>query len=279
LLAQEAMNNAHTSVYPLDASSLEGGAIDAGIENRNVELSPVAGATPRNMQPGRITAAMQQDLHPIQGVMREVAEATGGRALRRAGDLAAELNGVVEDGRAAYQLSFTPDVPADNQYHRLTVKLAARRDVTLRYRTGYLYERPAATLKERFREAVWQPNDASEIALSANLSATGKGSTLKFNIAVADLDLAQQGDLWTDKLDIFLVERNDAGMQAKVTGQTLGLRLKPATYHKLLREGIAFDQFVEAAPDAGSVRMVVVDENSGRMGSVTVPAAALKSKQ
>jgi VWFA-related protein len=195
LLAQEAMNNAHTSVYPLDASALEGGGIDASIKNRNVELLPVAGATPRNMQPGRITAAMQQDMHPIQGPMREVAEATGGRALGRAGDLAAELSGVVEDGRAAYQLSFTPDVPADNHYHLLTVKLAARRDVTLRYRTGYLYDRAADTLKERFREAVWQPADASEIALSANLAAAEKGTTLKLNIAVADLDLAQQGEL------------------------------------------------------------------------------------
>lgn len=278
LLAQEAMNNAHTSVYPLDASALEGGAIDASIKNRNVELSPVAGATPRNMQPGRITAAMQQDMHPIQGPMREVAEATGGRALGRAGDLAAELKGVVEDGRAAYQISFTPDVPADNQYHRLTVKLATRRDVTLRYRTGYLYDRAADTLKERFREAVWQPADASEIALSANLAAAEKGSTLKLNIAVSDLDLAQQGELSTDKLDIFLIERNDAGMQAKVTGQTLSLRLKPATYQKLLREGIAFDQFVQTAPDVGSVRIVVVDENSGRMGSVTIPAAALGAK-
>ncbi|MDR3726530.1 MAG: VWA domain-containing protein [Terracidiphilus sp.] len=279
LLAQEAMNNAHASVYPLDASALEGGAIGASIKNRNVELSPAAGTTPRNMQPGRITAAMQQDMHPIQGPMREVAEATGGRALRRAGDLAAELNGVVEDGRAAYQLSFTPDVPADNHYHRLTVKLTARRDVTLRYRTGYLYDRAADTLKERFREAVWQPADASEIALSANLAAAEKGSALKLNIAVPDLDLAQQGELWTDKLDIFLVERNDARMQAKVTGKTLGLRLKPATYQKLLREGIAFEQTVQTAPDAGSVRIVVVDENSGRMGSVTVPATALKSKQ
>jgi VWFA-related protein len=278
LLAQEAMNNAHTSVYPLDASALEGGGIDASIKNRNVELSPVAGATPRNMQPGRITAAMQQDLHPIQGPMREVAEATGGRALGRAGDLAAELSGVVEDGRAAYQLSFTPDVPADNHYHRLTVKLAARRDVTLRYRTGYLYDRAADTLKERFREAVWQPADASEIALSANLAAAEKGSTLRLNIAVADLDLAEQGELWTDKLDIFLIERNDAAMQAKITGQTLSLRLKPVTYQKLLREGIAFDQPVQTAPEVGSVRIVVVDENSGLMGSVTIPATALGAK-
>jgi VWFA-related protein len=278
LQAQEAMNEAHTSVYPLDASSLEGGGIEAGIKNRNVEVSPVSGSTPRNMQPGRATAAMQQDLHAIQGPMREVAEATGGRALRRAGDLAAELNGVVEDGQATYQLSFTPDVPADDHYHRLTVKLAAPRDLTLRYRTGYLYQREAGTLKERFHEAVWQPEDASEIALSADLAAASKGATLKLNIPANDLALAQQDDLWTDKLDVFLVERNDASQQAKVTGQTLGLRLKPATCQKMLREGIPFDQLVEATPQSGSVRIIVVDENSGRMGSVTVPAAAFAAK-
>ena len=56
------------------------------------------------------------------------------------------------------------------------------------------------------------------------------------------------------------------------------MRLKPATYAKLLQDGIPFDQYIEKRPDAGSVRIVVVDENSGRMGSVTVPAAALRGK-
>jgi hypothetical protein len=54
--------------------------------------------------------------------------------------------------------------------------------------------------------------------------------------------------------------------------------LKPATYAKLLQEGIPFDQYIEKKPDAGSMRIIVVDENSGRMGSVTIPAAALRGK-
>ena len=287
LQAQEAMNEAHTSVYPLDASSLEAGGIGADIGTRNVlavgrsdrdKATASLGDAAPGMKPGRATAAMQQDLHSIQGPMREVAEATGGRALRRAGDLAAELDGVVEDGLATYQLSFTPDVPADDKYHRLTVKFVTPRELTLRYRTGYLYPRDAATLKERFHEAVWQPVDVSEIALSADLAAASKGATLKLNIPANDLALAQQGELWTDRLDVFLVERDDAGQHAKVTGQTLGLRLKPATYQEMLRDGIPFDQTVDSTLQSGSVRIIVVDENSGRMGSVTVPAAALAAK-
>ena len=34
------MNNAHVSVYPLDASRLEANVINADIGNRNVELTP-----------------------------------------------------------------------------------------------------------------------------------------------------------------------------------------------------------------------------------------------
>jgi hypothetical protein len=63
-----------------------------------------------------------------------------------------------------------------------------------------------------------------------------------------------------------------------VTGRTLNLRLKPETYQKLLREGIPYEQIVGTARATGAVRIVVVDENSGRMGTITIPAAELVAK-
>jgi hypothetical protein len=54
------------------------------------------------------------------------------------------------------------------------------------------------------------------------------------------------------------------------------LRLAPATYQKALRDGIPFNQLIKDDTNFNSVRVVVVDENSGRMGSVTVPATALR---
>ena len=282
LRAQEAMNDAHVSVYPLDASQLETQAIDPSLKNHNIQLAPgVLGPPPPQgggPQAGRITAEMQQDLHPIQAAIQEMAHATGGRAIPRGGDMAAALNGVVEDGRASYLLSFTPDVPADDQYHLLTVKLPARRGITLRYRTGYQYAREPSTLKDRLRQAIWQSFDVTEIAVSAQAVPASTGTMLKLNIATNDLALKEQGERWMDKLDIFLVQRDDEGLHARVTGQTLGLALKPVTYQRALGEGIPFDQLVAKREDAGTVRIVVVDENSGRMGSVTVPATVLKEK-
>jgi VWFA-related protein len=280
---REALNEARVSIYPLDASQLEAGVITADLQNRLVQVKLPSPADPPPPPPnptGRYAAEMHQDTHAIQGTFRDLAEATGGRALRRAGDIAAELNGIAADGRAAYLISFTPDGPADDEYHLITVKLATRHDLTLRYRTGYMYDKEPATLKQRFQRAVWQPRDMNEIALTAVASGSAQARVLKVGVAATDLDMAQTGDphtgeFWTDRLDIFLIERDDDTLHAKVTGRTLGLRLHPETYQKVLREGIPFGQPLPSKPGAGSLRVIVVDENSGRMGSVTLPAYAL----
>lgn len=281
LLARESLNEAHVSLYPVDVSQLEAGVITADLEHRLVEAKMPSIADPPAPPPnptGRYAAEMHQDTRPIQGAFRDLAAATGGRALRRSGDIAGELNGIAADGRAAYLLSFTPDGPADGQYHLITLKLANRRDITLRYRTGYQYEKEPATLKERFQRAIWQPRDLNEIGLSATLTAAPKPATLKLTIAATDLGLADRAGLWSDKLDIFVVQKDDAGLHAQVNGQTLGLRLKPATYQRLLRDGVPFEVRVETHQGTGSVRIVVVDENAGRIGSVTIPAADLGAK-
>jgi VWFA-related protein len=92
---------------------------------------------------------MQQNTHAIQGAFRDLADATGGRAFRRSGAIANELHAVVDDGRSAYMLSFIPDLPADDSYHHLTVKLAGRSDAQLHYRTGYQYDKGSVAAKER----------------------------------------------------------------------------------------------------------------------------------
>jgi VWFA-related protein len=293
---QEAMNEAHAAVYPFDVSQLEGGGIGADLQHSNVQLDEAAqenaataasaggpgssggaAASSRDTGTGRISAQMSQDLHPIQGPVREVAAATGGRTIRRAGDLAAALNGVVDDSRGRYQLSFSPQGEADGSYHTITVKLTGRRGVSIRYRTGYLFAKEPATLKDRFQQAVWQPTDTTEIGVKATVAPSGAASLIKVSIAASDLGMEQGGGRWMDKLDIFFIQRDDGGIRAQLDGQSLGLRLKSGTYKNVLAAGIPFEREVEIRPGMASIRVLVVDENSGRMGSVTIPSSTLRA--
>ncbi len=304
LRTQEAMNNAHVSVYPLDASFLEGGAVTADFGTRNVELTPTfqrplayerlqegpEAGSGQDMNPyiqnrnfgsgGRLMAQMEQDMHPIQGVFREVADATGGRTFGRSNNMLGQLNSVAAEGNATYLLGFTPRAAADGKYHLLTVKVAGRKDITLRYRTGYKYDQEATSLKDRFQEAMWQPVDASEIGVSTRPVVDAGGKALRVTVNGADLDLARHdavpNPVWTGKLDIFLVQRDEAGQHARVTGQTVGLRLKPGTYQHAMNEGLTFDERIDAKLAGGSLRVVVVDVQSGRLGSVTVPSTAFQ---
>jgi VWFA-related protein len=305
LRAQEAMNKAHVSVYPLDASRLEANVVAADIGRRNVVLTPTYQLPPPveqeiegpemqagqdvdlrggernfgNVGAGHLNAQMQQDLHPVQGVFREVADATGGRVFRRSNNIIGELNSVMDDGHATYLLGFSPSTQADGQYHVLTVKLAGRKDVMLRFRSGYQYDKEPTTLKERFAQSVWDPVDASEIAVSTKIVTDASGSALRVTVAGSDLSLTQQNAIYAGKLDIFLVRRDQETLHAKVTGLTIGLRLKEATYQRALKEGLTFDERLDGKQDNGSLRVVVIDVNTGHMGSVTVPTAALLAQR
>jgi VWFA-related protein len=282
LAAQEALNDSHVSLYPLDASQLETMAVNSSLENMNITVASGAMQAPTPQggadKTGRLSAEMNQDQHPVRPAIQEMAAATGGRAFRRSSDMAAELNGVIADGHATYLLSFTPDTPADDQYHLVTVKIAGQKGVTLRYRTGYLYTKDPTTLKDRLRQAISQPLDVNEISVSARPVETPLGATLKLNMATNDLALKQQAERWTGKLDIFLVQREDSSTHARVSGQTIALNLLPATYQKAQSSGVPFDQLVEREQKTGLIRIVVVDEGSGRIGSVTVPAIAMQGK-
>ncbi len=125
------------------------------------------------------------------------------------------------------------------------------------------------------KDAALQPADATDIGVIANVIPGSKGHTVKLGIAATDLEIAQNDSLRTDKVDVFLVEREVSGMKAQITGQTMNLRLLPGSYKKYLKEDIPFDQAIEVAPGVGSVRIVVLGGGSGRMGSVTIPADVL----
>jgi VWFA-related protein len=291
---KEALNEAHIALYAVNASAVEAGAVDASLENRNVQLNQAAmdnaalgGSTGQARIPnaGRSTAEMQQDLHGIQGPVRQLAESTGGRAINKGGDLKATLDTIDSDSQALYDVGFDPDTAADGKFHTLTVKIPTRKDVKLRYRTGYLYSEESKSTQQRFQQAVWSPQDATGIALTATPvpasdSATGQ-SMIRLRVGFSSLSLeppsanSSTPGRWTDQLYIFVAQRDDANQKAEVSGDTLRIAMKQASYETGMPAGIPYQRAVETKSKLGSIRVIVVDGNSGKMGSVTLPMSAL----
>jgi hypothetical protein len=226
---------------------------------------------------------MQQDLHTIQGPVRLLAESTGGRAINKGGDLKVTLDAIDQDSTSLYELGFEPDTPADGKFHTLLVKVPGRKDVKLRYRNGYLYNDEPTSTQERFQQAVWNPQDLTGLRLNlhviSQLLPSDKGkpgeSILKLNIGVPGLALRQKDDRWTGQVYVFLAEREDATQKAQVSGEALHLSLKKDTYDEKKQAGVSYERAVEVRSSLGSIRVIVVDANSGAMGSVTVPSSAL----
>ena len=72
-----------------------------------------------------------------------------------------------------------------------------------------------------------------------------------------------------------MAQRDDVTRKAEISADTLRLSLKQATYETGMPAGIPYQRVVEAQSMLGSVRVIVVDGNSGKMGSVTLPSSAL----
>jgi hypothetical protein len=289
------MNEAHTAVYPVDLSPENAVGATANIAS-GLDLAAAAGEAANQASasnsargvggnplyrrgPGRDPAQSQNSpgVSAVQGVVLHMSEGTGGHAIPRSGDLADALNAMAQEGRWTYRLSFIPQGDADDRYHPITVRLTSRRGITLRYRAGYMREQELPTLRERFQWAVWRPSDSTDIALSATITdASPSGNTVRLNIAAADLGMQQHADRWIDTVDIFLVQRDDAGKRSHVDSRALDLRLKDETYKSSMSAGIPFERPIEMQPGMSSVRIVVIDNNSGRIGSVTIPSSTLQ---
>ncbi len=279
LRAEQALNYAHISLYPLETARLGQQALGTIQQTQDVAIASGASETQAgHINTGPSNSPMRGNTEPAAGGLRQIATATGGRVLRSGAGVSTEIQAVVRDNRAMYLLSFTPDTLPDDQYHSLRIGLVSHRGVTLRYRSGYQYAATPATLQQRFREAIWQPANLEELALSATPVRSSGKIRLILNIATTGLALEMQDGRWMDKLDIFLIEHDQQGVHATVTGQTLSLALKAATLDELTHKGIPFEQAIPSPMAAASVRVLVVDENSGLMGSVTVPTNALATE-
>lgn len=281
--AMRALNDANVALYPVDARGLTGQTAvpQGGSRGTTHVTAPSMSNTTAGGLPLTATGGLPSTIDPIE-VMRNLAEDTGGVAYYNTNDVSRAVRRAIDDTTVSYVLGFYPQLDKwDGRFRRISVKVN-RPGVTLRYRRGYLaFSEPVKDEGQRqaaLKELVNSPLEARALGLTARFRRPVNQPTrvrLMLNVDPADVLLRAEKGKSVGALDLMLVLRGAQGELLWHEFSTLDMNLSEKSLQAMLAEGLQLDRTLEILPNAAELRVLVRDMNSGSVGSLNIPVAAM----
>jgi VWFA-related protein len=220
-----------------------------------------------------------------EGILEELADATGGRYFHNNNDLKAGFAEVAAAPEFVYVLGFSPqNLKLDGAYHALKVTLKMPRGLDLQARRGYYAPKhlanPEEDAKREIQEALFSRDELQDIPLELHLqffksSDVAAKIAVLARVSVKNLRFRKADGRNNDNLTILsgVFDRNGnyiSGMQKVVE-----MRLQDATLEKVLNSGITVKTNFDVAPGSYVIRLVVRDSEgqtmAARNGVVEIP--------
>jgi VWFA-related protein len=220
-----------------------------------------------------------------EGIMAELADATGGRYFHDNNDLKTGFRELAASPEFVYVLGFSPqNLKLDGSYHALKVTLKTSHGLDLQARRGYFEPRhspdPEEDAKLEIQEALFSRDEILDIPVELHLQFF-KSSDAAAKVAVLarlnlkNLRFRKANGRNSDNLTVLagVFDRNGSYIQG--TQKVVELRLMDATLEKVLNSGITVRTNFNMAPGSYAVRLVVRDSESqtmaARNGVVEIP--------
>ncbi len=214
--------------------------------------------------------------------MNNFADLTGGRVFAESNDLAGLFQKAADDSASYYMLGYY--LPADIKpgWHRLQVK-ARNPALRVRARNGFFVLGPpkdakdaAETQRVDVEMALVSPMNYTGIPMAVRWlgppAGSGPKKDARFEITVlpqgVSIDEEQNNAL---SLEVVAAARDAAGKDVDHFSQHIAANLKPGSVQRLIQQGLHYTSAIEVPPGQYSVRFVVRDNLTGRMGSVLAP--------
>ncbi len=241
------LTNANIAVYPIDARGLV------------VSVGPAHASTLSTLE---TFAAM-----------------TGGRAFYNRNDLGASFREATQDSSEYYMLGYYLDTKNTKPgWRKLSVKVQ-RDGVKVRSRNGFFVTRttvePETTRLMDVYVALRSPLDYTSLPLTLRWTGTevkGGKRRVRFEIELpANTTTIDASDKNHMSLEFTAEARDPKGDRKPLFSQTIQARLRPEALEQVRSSGITYNNFMEVEPGEYTVRFVVRDNLSGRMGSVAAP--------
>lgn len=212
--------------------------------------------------------------------LQMIAERTGGRFYP--GDnngFASTLLTAANDRATSYELGYYAGDSLQPGLQPFEIK-CKRPGVTLRYREGYYIDRkPPADTRIIAQDVLEGAVDAVSIPLTASATHTMGNMpsiVVRLNIDPTALTLRQEDNLWRGKISVFARFAGDEDDQVgDVPVDTGTLNFTDDQRTRLLRDGLTRRFTMKKPQGATTLRVLVRDEGSGKMGTVTIPVTGL----
>jgi VWFA-related protein len=274
--AIKALNDANIAVYPVDARGLVGvpASMTAAGARSVTRAQAAQGQSSSGAQIGSSMAATA-----AHDSMIALAKATGGLAFYNSNDIKGAVRKAVDDSELTYTLGFYPDTGnLDASFHELKVNVD-RKGVEIRTRGGYQANPETQTTeKERtdlIRDALWSPLESSAVGLAARVEPVDQPAPGSYKITLiitpADVQFEQKDGKWIGAVDYVLAQRGAGGNFLNREPKGISLSFDQDQYRTLLTQGLSFTNTVKALPGAATLRVVLLDRTSGKVGSVNIP--------
>jgi VWFA-related protein len=291
--AVRSLSSANVSIYPVDVRGLIGAWSSTNnpsqqimsVDDAHVAQSQAEAAASGSITSGRgPTVVSSSDLGPTLDTMKNLADATGGRAFYNRNDVGDSVRDAIDDSRVSYAIAYYPAMDDwHGTFHKLRVTVD-RPGIELRYRSGYYAVPPDyaenVDTKKVWHQAISNPLDATGVGVVVHVdprTVAGGQRKLAMVIGIPETDITfdHSGDRTTGKLEVALAQFDSQGNQVASELSTVDMKLLKETYARKRNDGLGFVRYLPLDPKAASVRVVVRDAKSNALGSVTIPLGRL----
>jgi VWFA-related protein len=205
-------------------------------------------------------------------VERTIARQSGGMAFVD-NDVRGAIDQAIKDSEVSYTLGFYPDRTPDAM-NSLKIEVA-RKGLDLGYRNAYSgIARPDSKHGTLVGDALASALDATQISLHVHLTRRGEGWSLALDLDPADIALENRNGRRKGGLDIALRQFTVDGLALSTTVTKADLDFDEPQYRAFVSDKHPLSLAIpEPPPGLVSIRLVVADRVSGRVGSLTIPVA------
>lgn len=227
-------------------------------------------------------------LGETQGVLREIANETGGFAITNSVDINEGLGKMLNDQGSYYLIGYEPDSDTFDEktrrFNKLTIKVK-NPDYQVRFRSGFFNVaatqtkvdsiKPVTTSSQRLSDAIMSPFAVNDVRLTMNTVFTHdqkSGNLLRafLHIDAADLGFNDaQGGQSSSNIDLMAVVFDSNGNKIDEISKSQILTVPTASLEKIHKKGIAFDlPFSIGKPGDYKIRVAIRDHKKDKFGSV-----------